>query len=146
MAGNIESHSILDAGESTLPLTAFLDFEHYGFNKVRFINESAMTFTFIKGGDGSAMDELTLLKRPTNSTCSGGSGSGSNFTSSASSTSTSAAAGGWNATATGGGGVSYTTEVVTSYTTYCPGATTFTQGSSIYTVSEVSSTHPVTRC
>ncbi|KAF8855510.1 Metallo-dependent phosphatase [Acephala macrosclerotiorum] len=138
MAGNIESHSVLDAGESTLPLTAFLDFEHYGFNKVRFINETAMTFSFIMGGDGSTMDELTLLKRP-NGTCSAG--SGSNSTSSAYPTSTSAPGGGWNATvsstATDGCGVSYTTEVVTSYTTYCPGATTFTQGSSTYTVSEV---------
>ncbi|KUJ06529.1 acid phosphatase AphA [Mollisia scopiformis] len=131
MAGNIESHSTLDAGESTLPLTAVLDFEHYGFSKIRFINESAITFTFIMGDDGSAGDELMLLKRsPGNGTCS----SSSNSTSSSVPTST---VGGYNATSTATGSVSYTTEVVTAYTTYCPGAMTFTQGSSTYTVSSV---------
>jgi hypothetical protein len=33
--------------------------------------------------------------------------------------------------------VTYTTEVVTAFTTYCPYATTFTHGSSTYTVTEV---------
>ena len=69
MAGNIESHSTLDAGESTLPLTAFLDFQHYGFNKMKFINSTALTFNFIQGDDGSSLDQLTLIKRKTNTTC-----------------------------------------------------------------------------
>ncbi len=34
-------------------------------------------------------------------------------------------------------GVTVTTEVVTAYTTYCPVPTTITQGSQIYTVTEV---------
>lgn len=38
-----------------------------------------------------------------------------------------------------GGNVTYTTEVVTSYETYCPGPTTLTYGTATYTVSEVSS-------
>lgn len=139
MAGNIESHSTLDAGESTLPLTAVLDFEHYGFSKLRFINETALTFSFIEGADGSVGDELMLLKRPSNSTCSSKPHSSTSSSYSSVPTST---AGGWNATATATGGLSYTTEVVTAYTTYCPGATTFTQGSSTYTVTSVRSTLP----
>lgn len=52
------------------------------------------------------------------------------------------------------GNVTYTTEVVTAYTTYCPEATEITQGSSTYTVTEATTltisncpctlTHPVT--
>jgi hypothetical protein len=64
MAGNIESHSTLDVGEALANITAVLDDEHYGFSKLRVINETAITFSFIKGGDGSVGDELTLLKRP----------------------------------------------------------------------------------
>jgi hypothetical protein len=64
MAGNIESHSTLDAGESTLNITAVLDFQHYGFSKLRVVNETAIVFSFVQGGDGSIGDELTLLKRP----------------------------------------------------------------------------------
>ncbi|KAG9246479.1 acid phosphatase AphA [Calycina marina] len=71
MAGNIESHSTLDVGDSVLPLTAVLDFEHYGFNKINFINSTAMTFSFVTGVDGSVLDKLTLLKKPTNATCPG---------------------------------------------------------------------------
>lgn len=63
MAGNIESHSTLDAGEALADYTAVLDFEHYGFNKLRVINGTAITFSFVKGSDGSVGDELTLLKR-----------------------------------------------------------------------------------
>lgn len=70
MAGNIESHSTLDVGEATLNITAVLDFENYGFNKMRVINETAMSFTFVRGGDGSVGDEVTLLKRPAANTAS----------------------------------------------------------------------------
>ena len=31
MAGNIEGHSTLSPGESTLNITAILDYTHYGF-------------------------------------------------------------------------------------------------------------------
>ncbi len=33
--------------------------------------------------------------------------------------------------------VEYTTQIVTSFTTYCPGPTTLTHGGSTYTVTEV---------
>jgi hypothetical protein len=45
--------------------------------------------------------------------------------------------------------VTYTTEVVTAYTTYCPAATEIVHGEQTYTVTEVSSiprpqpTHPI---
>jgi len=41
------------------------------------------------------------------------------------------------ASAWGNGTVEYTTEVVTAFTTYCPGATTLTHASSTYVVTEV---------
>lgn len=64
MAGNIESHSTLSPGASTLNITQVLDFSHYGFNKLNVINSTAATFSFIKGGDGTVGDKLTLLKKP----------------------------------------------------------------------------------
>lgn len=78
MAGNGESHVVL--GQSLLggltpnvtnPFTAVLDQEHYGFSKLRVINASAITFSFIQGEDGKTNDELTILKRPssTGPTC-----------------------------------------------------------------------------
>jgi hypothetical protein len=78
MAGNGESHVVL--GQSLLggatpnvtnPVTAVLDQEHYGFNKLRVINASAISFSFIQGSDGNTNDVLTLLKRPssTDNTC-----------------------------------------------------------------------------
>jgi len=82
MAGNVESHSTLDSGEATLPITAFLDFQHYGFNKLNVINATALTFSFIIGGDGSTMDELTILKRPSNTTCAASTSTSSTPTSS----------------------------------------------------------------
>lgn len=39
--------------------------------------------------------------------------------------------------AQGNGTVSYTTEVLTAYTTYCPASTTIVHGSETYTVTEV---------
>jgi len=68
MAGNIESHSTLDPGEAVSNITAVLDFEHYGFSKLKVINRTAISFSFVKGADGSIGDELTLLKRSENST------------------------------------------------------------------------------
>lgn len=44
-----------------------------------------------------------------------------------------------------GGNVTYTTEIVTSYETYCPGPTTITYGQSTYTVSEAT-TLTITDC
>ena len=167
MAGNIESHSILNAGESTLPITAYLDFENYGFSKLRFINESALAFSFIMGADGSIGDELLLLKR--GSSCPGSNGTTSSTSATGKPTSSTVSVGGYNATSTSASttasgtgigsvtgtstsvivyptssvsptseSITYTTEVVTSYTTYCPASTTFVQGSSTYTVTTVS--------
>ena len=42
------------------------------------------------------------------------------------------------ANAYGNGTVSYTTEVLTAYTTYCPAATSIVHNSHTYTVTEVS--------
>ncbi len=63
MAGNGESHVILGADQSIAPITAKLDQRHYGFNKLRVINSTAVSFTFIQGNDGSVGDEVTILKR-----------------------------------------------------------------------------------
>ncbi|TVY73422.1 Acid phosphatase [Lachnellula suecica] len=62
MAGNVESHSTLGTGDDVLPITSVLDFQNYGFNKLRVINATAISFSFVKGSDGSVEDELTLLK------------------------------------------------------------------------------------
>jgi acid phosphatase len=62
-AGNIESHSTLDAGDKPLNITAVLDFEHYGFIKLKVFNATALSMSYIKGDDGSVRDEVTLLKR-----------------------------------------------------------------------------------
>jgi hypothetical protein len=121
MAGNIESHSTLSGNQSPLNITCVLDQSHYGFSKLTVHNETVLTWSFVKGSDGSSGDDFTLIKR--------GSGSG-NGTSSTAHTS-----GPTGSTTAGGVTV---TEVVSSYTTYCPGSTTFTQGSKTYTVTEVS--------
>lgn len=63
MAGNIESHSTLSAGAPVLNITAVLDMQHYGFSKLAVHNASAVTWTFVKGDDGTAGDQLTLLKK-----------------------------------------------------------------------------------
>jgi hypothetical protein len=49
------------------------------------------------------------------------------------------------ALANSNGTVSYTTEVVTAYTTYCPAATQITHGASTYTVTEVRNHAPLRR-
>lgn len=120
MAGNIESHSGLATGAPVLNLTAVLDFTHYGFSKLNVVNETHLTWNFVKGADGKSGDDFTLIKRP--SSVPTGSPTGSPT-----------------------GGVTTTTETVTAYTTYCPGATTFTQGSKTYTVTGPS-TVTVTDC
>lgn len=63
MAGNGESHVVLGQNESAAPITAKLDQRNYGFSKLRVINSTAITFSFIQGNDGSINDELTLIKK-----------------------------------------------------------------------------------
>ena len=46
------------------------------------------------------------------------------------------------ASATGKNGTVYTTEVVTSYTTFCPGPTTVVHNQQTYTVTEVRPSEP----
>lgn len=65
MAGNIESHSTLDADQPVLNITAVLNQRDYGFSKLKITSTSA-TWEFIKGGDGSVGDKLTLLKKSKN--------------------------------------------------------------------------------
>ncbi|TAQ88942.1 hypothetical protein B7494_g2715 [Chlorociboria aeruginascens] len=63
MAGNIESHSVLDADEPILSITAVLNQKDYGFSKFTFHNATVATWEFIKG-DGSGLgDELTLIRK-----------------------------------------------------------------------------------
>ncbi|KAE9377339.1 acid phosphatase [Stipitochalara longipes BDJ] len=105
MAGNIESHSTLSGG--VLNITAILDQTHYGFSKLTILNTTALKWTFVRGDGGIIGDELLLLKKP--GSTGGGNGTGSATT-------------------------YVTTQTVTAYTTYCPSATTFTQGNSTYAV------------
>lgn len=62
MAGNIESHSTLNPGQSIKNITAFLDQEHYGFSKITFSNETALKLEVIRADDGGINDYLWLLK------------------------------------------------------------------------------------
>ncbi|TVY90126.1 Acid phosphatase [Lachnellula willkommii] len=62
MAGNVESHSVLDPGEAISDITAVLDQSHYGFSKLTVLNATALTWSFIRG-DGADGDDLLLLKR-----------------------------------------------------------------------------------
>lgn len=61
MAGNIESHSTLSADSQPLNIVAVLDFEHFRFTKLKVFNTTALSMTFIKGHDGTAGDEITLI-------------------------------------------------------------------------------------
>jgi hypothetical protein len=115
MAGNIESHSTLSGG--ILNITAVLDQTHYGFSKLTVLNSTALKWSFVRGDGGIIGDELMLLKKP------GSSGGGNSTISSVAPSST----------------TYVTTQTVTAYTTYCPSATTFTQGNSTYTITAVSS-------
>ncbi|KAE8356387.1 acid phosphatase AphA [Aspergillus coremiiformis] len=62
MAGNIESHSELSAGQGLENITAVLDTVHYGFSKLTVVNEKTAKWEFIRGDDGTIGDSLTLLK------------------------------------------------------------------------------------
>lgn len=62
MAGNIESHSELSSSQRLTNITALLDTKHYGFSKMTFLNATALKFEFIRGDNGSAGDELMLIK------------------------------------------------------------------------------------
>jgi hypothetical protein len=124
-AGNIESHSTLGS-DPLLNITTYLDQTNFGFGGLTVHNATALSWSYIHGSDGSKGDELTLLKRDSKGTC-GSSSSSSAATSVATATSASQSA-----------GATTITEVVTSYTTYCPGSTVFTAGSSTYTVTQAS--------
>lgn len=63
MAGNIESHSTLDADEPIKNITNVLDQEHYGFSKLTVYNATALKWEFIRGDGAGVGDSLTLLKR-----------------------------------------------------------------------------------
>jgi len=115
MAGNIESHSTLSGG--ILNITAVLDQTHYGFSKLTVLNSTALKWSFVRGDGGIIGDELMLLKKP------GSSGGGNSTIPSVALSST----------------TYVITQTVTAYPTYCPSATTFTQGNSAYTVTAVSS-------
>jgi hypothetical protein len=63
MAGNVESHTALDEGESLANITAVLDDQNYGFSKLSVINKNELKWQFIRGVDGAVGDELTLIKK-----------------------------------------------------------------------------------
>lgn len=62
-AGNIESHSELSSKQKVLNLTQVLNREDYGFTKLTVFNATTAKFEFIKGGDGSIGDYVTLVKQ-----------------------------------------------------------------------------------
>ncbi|KAJ4155504.1 hypothetical protein LMH87_000744 [Akanthomyces muscarius] len=128
MAGNIESHSELAKAKKPLDITCIFDQTHYGFSKLTVVNETVLTWSFVKGGDGSSGDDLTLIRKPASHSL-----TSSSSASSASSASTQTA------------GFTVVTETVDSYTTYCPGPTTITEGTHTYTVSKAT-TLTVTDC
>lgn len=63
VAGNIESHSTLDDGESVANITAVLDDKHYGFSKLSVVSAQELKWQFVRGDGGVVGDELTLLKK-----------------------------------------------------------------------------------
>jgi len=62
MAGNIESHSILNPGQTPLNITASLDFVHYGFSLLTVYNETVAKWEAISGDDGGTIDYLYINK------------------------------------------------------------------------------------
>ncbi|KAL2211080.1 hypothetical protein CC79DRAFT_563797 [Sarocladium strictum] len=116
-AGNIESHSTLE-GAPVLNITKVLDYTHFGLGKITVINETVATWEYIVGDTGDVRDHLTLLKPH-------GSGDSTG-------TATSGAASATKKPA----GVTTVTEVVNSYTTWCPAGAVVTQGSHTYSFSE----------
>jgi hypothetical protein len=155
-AGNVQSHDILGS-DPLLNITAFLDQFHYGLIRANVHNETALTLKYIFADDGSVGDELTLLKKSdapgVGGTCSSATSSSASASTSGSATSTpyknsTATATGTatiKTTATTTGAITVTTDVVTSYTTWCPYAMTFTQGSHTYTVT-TATTLTITDC
>ncbi|KAF2101320.1 acid phosphatase AphA [Rhizodiscina lignyota] len=65
MAGNIESHSTLNPGQSPLNITSVLDQKNYGFSTITVESATKLTWKFIHGVDGSVGDELTVVKKGT---------------------------------------------------------------------------------
>ncbi|KAL4898990.1 hypothetical protein BDW74DRAFT_184180 [Aspergillus multicolor] len=65
MAGNVESHAWFEEGEGVTPITAVLDQTHYGFSKLTVVNETVVTWEFVRGEDGATGDYLTLVKGST---------------------------------------------------------------------------------
>lgn len=61
-AGNLESHSVLRDGETQLPITAALDTQNYGLNKLTVFNASVALWEFVHGKDGSRGDYVYLVK------------------------------------------------------------------------------------
>lgn len=62
MAGNIESHSTLSPGAPVLNITNVLNYKDYGFSKLTIHSAKKLTWSFIKGSDGSVGDKVTLYK------------------------------------------------------------------------------------
>ncbi|EMC97780.1 hypothetical protein BAUCODRAFT_66241 [Baudoinia panamericana UAMH 10762] len=62
MAGNIESHSTINASK-VLNITAVLNQYNFGFSELEIHNETTVTWNYIKGIDGTVGDTLTLIKR-----------------------------------------------------------------------------------
>ncbi|KAK2590864.1 hypothetical protein QQS21_011456, partial [Conoideocrella luteorostrata] len=139
MAGNIESHSTLSKGASLLNITCVLDQSHYGFSKLTIVNETVLSWSFVKGSDGSSGDDFTLIKKGV------GAGNGTATATDTSRTRIETRSSSPTVSSRVVGGVTTVTEVVDSYTTYCPGSTTFIQGSKTYTVTEAT-TMTVTDC
>ena len=138
MAGNIESHSELAQNTAPLDITCVLDTTHYGFSKLTVVNETVLTWSFVKGSDGSSGDDFTLIKRGSAEHSSTSSASSaSSATAASSSAAVTAPSSAATTASSAAGGVTTVTEVVSSYTTYCPGPTTFTEGSQTYTVTKV---------
>lgn len=128
MAGNIESHSTIPLNQ-TLNITEVLNQADYGFSKLKIVNETLLTWDFVKGADGSIGDSLTLIKRGTVSSTTSSSGT-STATSTATSTGSSAGSstgsptgsstgsptGSSTATSTGSAGSSTTASTASSIT------------------------------
>jgi hypothetical protein len=62
MAGNIESHTVLDAGQHVANITAVLNQQDYGLSTLTFHNASVATYTFVKGDGSGVGDTLTVKK------------------------------------------------------------------------------------
>jgi hypothetical protein len=62
MAGNIESHSTLSTGQTTLNITQVLNQKDYGFSKLTFHNATTATWQYVKGDGSGIGDELTMIK------------------------------------------------------------------------------------